>query len=108
MAVSFKGILKWIMIGGGSILSLINPAIGAPLILAGSAIKTGSETSQDLVSVYGSNLVQTLDTVNAMQAGANVNTALNNILVFIQKYFVYIIAGFAMFFFLPKLLKRRR
>jgi len=108
MAFSFRKLIKGILLGGGSILSLINPAIGAPLIMAGAAIKTDSGTSADIVSVYGSNLYTAIDQVEAMQSGINVNTAINKAILFIQKYFVYIIMAVAAFFILPKLLKNRR
>jgi len=108
MAGFFKKLSKWGLIGLGTVLSLINPAIGAPLIVAGSAIKIDSNSSQDLVSVYGANLYSALDTANAMQSGANVNTLINKILVFLQKNFVIIAISVLALFLLPKFLKRRR
>lgn len=64
----FSKIAKAILIGGGTVLSLINPAIGAPLVLAGTAIHpSATNESSDLTSVYGQNLATSLNLVGAYQ-----------------------------------------
>ena len=64
----FAKIGKALLIGGGTVLSLVNPAIGAPLITAGAAInvKKPGETS-DLTSAYAQNAATSLNLVGAYQ-----------------------------------------
>lgn len=115
MAGLFKKIAKWALIGGGSVLSLIpgiGAAIGAPLIVAGSAINTGSNAgSADVVAAYAGQLQTTLQTAGAMQAAGtapNLNIAFNSVVAFLQKNIVLIIAGIGALIILPKLIGRRR
>jgi hypothetical protein len=111
MAAKFSNFLKWVLIGGGTVLSLIpgiGPLVGAGILTAGLSVKTDSGTSADVVSVYGANLNTAIETSNAMMTGANVNTFLNNIITFIQKNFVVILVAVGALVVLPKLLKRRR
>lgn len=107
----FGKLIKGLLIGGGTVLSLIpaiGPIVGGGLIVAGTAIKTGDGTSSDMVSTYAAGLQNTLSTVGAMQSGANVQGFLNNIMVFIQKYFIWILFGIGAIILLPKLFKGRR
>ena len=66
----FAKIAKGVLIAGGSVLSIIpaiGPAIGAPLIVAGSQINTKSKNNtQDQVSQAASTLNETLGRAAAM------------------------------------------
>jgi len=106
----FKKIAKGLLLGAGTVLSILPGlgAVGAPLLVAGSAIQTGSQTSQDIVSVYGTNLNNSLATAAAMQgAGATMPISLyfQRVLLFIKSNIVIIVIGVGAIFFLPKLLK---
>jgi hypothetical protein len=110
MAKAFwQKIAKGILIGGGTILSLFNPAVGAPLIVAGVGIKiAGADASTDMVSTYAANFEQAQNTAAAMAGAGNVSVLTNNIMVFIQKYFIYIIGAIAALVILPRLLPKRK
>jgi hypothetical protein len=109
MAGLFKKIAKTLLMGGGTILSLFAPAIGAPLIVAGMAIKTDSNNKTvDQVSTYAANLEQAKSLTNTMTAAGNANILWNNILNFLQKNFIYVIAGVGALFILPRLLRTRK
>lgn len=102
----FAKIGKWLLIGGGTVLSAVGlPMVGGPLIVAGASINTGG--SVDPMAGYAYN----------MQAGFNYAGALsqvqpisptaaffNNILVWIQQNFLIVIVAIGAIF----LLKGRR
>lgn len=73
----FAKIAKGLLIGGGTVLSLINPAIGAPLIVAGGNINTGG--SVDKLGAYAGNLETARTQVLGMQTGAAVVTTWDKI-----------------------------
>lgn len=79
-------IVKGILIGGGSVLSLFAPAIGAPLIVAGTAINTGSGSGkgQDVVSVAASNLALSLGTASNMQQAGNKTFSMSNAVAYFK------------------------
>jgi hypothetical protein len=107
----FGKVIKGLLIGAGTVLSLIpgvGPVVGGGLIVAGTAIKTNTTGSSDIVSEYGAQIQNAFSTAGAMQSGANVQGFLNNVMVFVQKYAIWIIAGVGLIFFLPKLFKGRR
>jgi hypothetical protein len=107
----FGKVIKGLLIGGGTVLSLIpgiGPVVGGGLIVAGTAIKTGTDSSADIISTYANQIGNTLSTAGAMQSGANVQGFLNNIMIFIQKYLIFIILGLAAIFVLPKFFKGRK
>lgn len=109
MAIDFKKLGRGLLIGAGSVLSIIpavGPVVGAGLITAGLAIDTGSK-SADKVSNAASNLVAAYNTAGAMTAtasGANVINV-NTTIELLKKYGVYIVGGIVLLFFLFK--KRR-
>jgi len=73
MAGFFGKLTKVLLIGGGTILSFFNPALGAPLIVAGVAIKTKGEAvnTVDLVSVAAQNLNASLAAAQNMVTAGN-------------------------------------
>jgi len=110
MANVFKKIAKWGLIGVGSVLSLINPAIGAPLIVAGSAINLPSAGTDSVISAYGSNFATSMNTVGAMQAAGQqpgITLGATNVTDFIKNNLLLIIAVLFAIFYLPRLLRRR-
>jgi hypothetical protein len=73
MAGFFAKLGKGLLIGGGTILSLFAPAIGAPLVVAGTQINTGSAgTTNDKLSQYGTNLAVANNIATAMAGAGNV------------------------------------
>jgi hypothetical protein len=109
MAGLFKKIAKTLLIGGGTVLSLFAPVIGAPLMVAGMAIQTDSDNKTiDKVSTYAANLEKAKSLANTMGTSGNANILWNNILSFLQKNFIYVIAGAGALFILPKLLRTRK
>jgi hypothetical protein len=108
----FKKIVKGALIGGGTLLSLFCPAIGAPLIVAGSAIKTGTPTSSaDIVSTYASNLKTALVQSKAMETGSNVSNMFTNLWAWIQANLItviLIVGGLIFLIFTMKKHKRRK
>jgi hypothetical protein len=105
----FKSIAKGLLILGGTVLSIINPAIGAPLIVAGTAIKT--DNTVDPVIAYGSNLEDALKRAAAMQGAGNsitLSLMFQKIVDFIKQNGIIIIIGIAGLIFIPKLLKHKR
>jgi hypothetical protein len=66
----FKKISKYVLIGGGTVLSLFAPAIGAPLVVAGTNIDTGK--SVDKLSGYAANLETAKTQAKAMGAAQTV------------------------------------
>jgi len=110
MAGVFAKIGKWALIAGGSVLSAIGlSAIGAPLIVAGTAISTTTSGTTDVVSTYAANLQTGINTAGAMQsAGANVLSG-NYILVWIQRNMAIVIIGVGLLIVLIfKPFKRKR
>ncbi len=68
----FAKIAKGLLIGGGTVLSLFAPAIGAPLVVAGTAINPkGSNASNDLVSTYSQNLATSMNLAGTMSYAGN-------------------------------------
>lgn len=111
MADLFKKIAKVVLIGGGSVLSLFAPAIGAPLIVAGTAINTSLGKTPDKVSAYGTNINTAIKTAGAMQSSTaqpGLTMGFNSIVAFIQQNLMVILLSIAGIFILPKLLKNRR
>jgi hypothetical protein len=110
MAGLFGKIAKWAMIGGGSVLSALGlVAIGAPLIVAGSAINTQKSGTIDPVSAYAANLELALNTANSMKAAGTSYMTSAGLMAWIQKNFVLVIvfiAAIVMIVFKP--FKRRR
>lgn len=91
MAGFLKKLVKGVLIGGGTVLSLINPAIGAPLIVAGSAIKTTAENNtMDTLSLYAGNLQQGLSTAASMSTAGNISM---NVQQWYKKYPLLVVAG---------------
>ena len=74
MAGFFGKLLKGVLIGGATILSIINPALGAPLFVLGAAIKTKGKdvNTVDAVSIAAQNLNAALVTAQNMGAAGNV------------------------------------
>jgi hypothetical protein len=108
MAGVFKKIAKGILIGGGTILSLFNPAIGAPLIVAGTNINTGTSGTSDMVSAYGTNLNSAINQAATMQGAQRASTTFDNFLLFLKNNLVLVLGVIAAGIFLPKLFKSRR
>lgn len=109
----FKKIIKGVLIGAGTVLSLFNPVVGAPLIVAGSAIKTSKTAedgtaSNDLLSNYATNLVTGLQAAENMSTAGNITFNSKNIMAWIQKNMLYIILGLAGLILIPKLLRTKR
>ena len=75
MAGFLGKLTKVLLIGGGTILSFFNPALGAPLIVAGVAIKTKGANADvntvDLVSVAAQNLNASLAAAQNMVTAGN-------------------------------------
>lgn len=72
MAGFFGKLLKGVLIGGGTILSFINPALGAPLFVLGAAIKTKGADTIDAVSIASQNLNTAIVAAQNMGAAGNV------------------------------------
>ncbi len=108
MATTAAGIFKWLLIGGGTVLSLFCPAVGAPLIVAGVGMPGTNQTSADPLSTYASNLNNGLNMAGNMAAAGNVTSTVNNLLNKIMQNLPVILICIAALLFLPKLLKRRR
>jgi len=114
---TFASIARWALIGGGSVLSLVpavGPLIGAGLISAGLAIPPNQKTSAvaaqgvDVVSANAAILAQTMQNAVAMQnvaAGGSVLNV-NPLMMFLQKYWLYLVGGLAALWLLPKLFKK--
>ena len=102
-----KKIVKGLLIGGGSILSLFAPAIGAPLIVAGTAINTGTSGTADVVSTAAQNLQTAINTAAAQQTAGNIVTASPLMTKLITNWPVILLIVGALLF-LPRLFKRRR
>jgi hypothetical protein len=98
----FAKLGKGLLIGGGTILSLFAPAIGAPLIVAGTNIQTNKAgTTNDKLSQYGTNLQQANNIATAM-AGAG-NVAASDIVTRISKNpLPWIAGGLGLLFILKK------
>lgn len=106
MAWDWKKIGKSALIGAGTILSFINPALGAPLIVAGTAIQTdGTKNSTDTVSLYAANLNASMNTAAAMQQAGSASMATSNLMNKIVANLPLIIAGLLGIVLLPKLIK---
>jgi len=111
---TFANIARWALIGGGSVLSLIpaiGPLIGAGLISAGLSVKTNTATitpGVDQVSANAAILAQTFQNAAAMQNVASGGSALNvnPLMMFLQKYWMYLVGGLAALWLLPKLFKK--
>jgi len=114
MAGLFKKIAKWSLIGVGSVLSLFAPGIGAPLIVAGSAIDTGTMQTNDKVSGYANNLQTSINTAAAMQsASTNVQAVVffDRVKIWFMNNWKLVLLIVGVIFILPRLipkLKRRR
>lgn len=106
---TLKKILKGVLIGGGTVLSLFAPAVGAPLIIAGTQVKTGtSTTSADTVSTYAANLNAALLSSSKVAKDVEKNILWQKMFLFLENNWLYIIAGIMALFFIPKLLRKRR
>jgi len=104
-----KNLGKKLLIGAGTILSFINPAIGAPLIVAGTAIQTDKTTSStDTVSLYAANLNSAMTSASAMQQAGSASTAISNLTNKLISNLPLIIAGILGLLLLPKLLNSKR
>lgn len=106
----FGKIIKGLMIGAGTILSLIphTIAIGAPLLVAGAAINTQSSGTQDLLSAYASSMVSQIPALQAGQETARRNYMINNILEWLQNNLILIVVGAAAFFLIFRRKRTRR
>jgi len=71
MAGLFRKIAKGLLIGGGTVLSLFAPAIGAPLLVAGTNIQTDKDKSLDKLSGYATNLESAKNQAAAMSAAGS-------------------------------------
>ncbi len=108
----FKKIAKGVLIGAGTILSAVNPAIGAPLVVAGTKINTGGSTS-DKVSEYSRNLVEAQDRVAGINAGSNIGAGVgagvdratagfHTLMSLAQRYWYVLAIGLGFYYFNKK------
>jgi len=103
----FKKIAKAGLIGAGTVLSFLNPALGAPLIVAGTAINTQSGTdSTDQVAMYSANLNAGMTAASAMQQAGGASLATSNFMNTITANLPIIGLGLLAIILLPKLLKK--
>jgi hypothetical protein len=103
-------IVKWAMIGGGTILSLLpgGAPVGVPLIIAGTQVPTNE--GNDVVSQAAINLQPALDAYNYGISGGTYNiTLMDKILLWIKNNMVLtIIAAGILFTIIFKPFKHRR
>jgi len=105
----FKKIAKAVLTVGGTILGMVVPKIGGALVVAGQNIEIDTPTSStDPVSVASANLKDTIQQSQAMGAASKMVGTTDVVMLWIKQYWIYIVAGLAALFLLPKLLKRGR
>lgn len=76
-----KKIGKGILIGAGTVLSMFAPAVGAPLVVAGTAIQThGPGSSVDKISMATSNLMEAQNIAGSMVAGSRTYSTVDNVI----------------------------
>jgi len=102
-----KKIAKAALIGGGTVLSLVNPALGAPLVVAGTAIKTEKSTaSTDVVATSAANLNSGIQAAAAMQQTGSAALATSSITNWITANLPIIGLALIGLLLLPKLFKK--
>lgn len=109
MAGFFGKLIKGLLLGAGTVLSVIpgGVAIGAPLIVAGAAINTKTAGSQDVLSVYAGGLINQVSGAASMQSAANRAAFWDNAMDWISKnMMIVLIAAGALLFMLFR--KKRR
>lgn len=109
MAGFFTKLVKGLMIGAGTILSIIprTLGIGAPLIVAGSAINTSTAGTQDVLSAYATGLISQIPALQVAQQSTQSSNLVNSIIAWVQNNIILIVVGIAAFFLLFKSKRRR-
>jgi len=115
MAQLFRKILKGVLIGGGTILSLLCPPVGGAIITAGMQIGAGAAAAGSLIQTDSpatidtttSQITKTLTQLGLMQpAGYVTKTGVAG--AFIIQPWMWMVAGFAAVALIFKSFKRRR
>lgn len=116
MAELFKKILKGVLIGGGTILSLLCPPAGGAVITAGMAIGAGAKAAGELIKTEKpisvdtavSTVTSTLASIGLMKT-ADVTTAQGSTKAFVISPVVWLVGGLIIVFvFFKGMFKRRR
>jgi hypothetical protein len=70
----FSKIARGVLIGGGTILSLFAPAIGAPLMVAGANINVDKNGTTDKLGIYANNLTTAQNMAQGMAIGGQITS----------------------------------
>ena len=111
-----KGLIKTVLIGGGTILSLLCPPVGGAVVTAGMAIGAGAVAAGGLIKTNGAKTVDTVtklatDTVGnlGLTQPAGVTTVAGQSKAYVISPVIWVVGiGAVVLLFLKNFFKRRR